>query len=242
MGLLLLFIALTTIGSLIYGDISSLQNNFLKEPKLILVEDKQQFLVGMNITDFSFNYLEEPSAILTKDKLDRLGVFYQQKDLKGLLDGYYKVIIIKLEPIYDISPNDISLKEYLPSVSIDNQILEYILNRPMTKHYAYNILRSDNPIKLFVERNSDLPTGEKEDITKALTAIFNNSQRFKTTLAVIIVKKAFEAGGYASVIKQYKNGNILIYPENFVFKFAKQIPDSLTRGTIEKIKNSFSRR
>lgn len=123
---------------------------------------------------------------------------------KEVLGSHYKIILIRMDAF-----------NALPD-SIEMGGIEII-----SKETLFSLLRSDNPIDDFLGSNDELPEEANDDTT------------FKNVLFFGAFGVLVKERGPFYVLKEYKRGNVLVYPETITFKVIRFLPIS----TAEKIAN-----
>jgi len=60
-----------------------------------------------------------------------------------------------------------------------------------------------------------------------------NNAEFKSFLFILLFQRLIERQGPIIIFTQYKEGNVIIYPETMMFKFVKRIPNILLDRAIK---------
>jgi hypothetical protein len=141
------------------------------------------------------------------DGLAEINTAYTNGELDKVKGDNYKIIIIKLEPMLaEIQSEKISLGNSKGSIS---------------KTEAKDIINSDNAL-LEISRIS---TEQGKNIE--LKQDFGNAEAKSDVFALLVKQLGEEKGSMfgAYLIKGYKSGDIIIYPETALFRLIKFLPD-----------------
>lgn len=209
-GLLTLLILLVS-GFFIVKDIMSFKENFTEQGRsLVILEENGNILTG---------YSMKPSPkFLTAGQISEYSNYLENNEYDKILGDKYKLMIVKLDLVSDLEKEMINLGE----VSLKKESMK-------------NILRSNEPFDLLnnaiAEDNNVLPGAVfdarfKEDSLMLKAAL----------LGTIVDEELLGAENAVNFFKQYKKGNIIIYPETALFKFVKLVPVDWIRSIV---KNAF---
>lgn len=182
----------------IYKDINDLKKNMIDAEKLFLLD-----IDGKIIAGFVSKGVENP---ITLNDVQNINKLYQEKNLKQIRDQYYKILIFKWPAFDEIS--EISDQE-----------------QTITNEEAKNALLSPNPKKLYVDKTAAVK-GEKYRlfIQKEADKQYPTEDSFK---GIVFGLFAAETGKRNLLIPEFKQGNIIIYPEKITLKIVKIFPQDL---------------
>ncbi|MFC1698301.1 hypothetical protein ACFL1H_08250 [Nanoarchaeota archaeon] len=145
----------------IFQDVNDLQTKFPTEPKIFLLKEENQALVGFNVIDFA-NLQQDD--LITADELATISQLLEQKDYKTILGDKYKLFLIDINLIKD----------------------------KLTLQELDAVRDSSTPIEI---------------------------------RASIFLNALDEFQDFTLIIKEYKKGNIDIYPRTILFRAIKWIPN-----------------
>ena len=140
-------------------------------------------------------------------------------ELQSLLDDQ------KLEEIkgdnYKLFIYDVSVIKQLGNIEINN--------KPVTSDELYNFFTTGKEISQITREDLLLGTGLPSD------------EDYKGTLFAYLYEKELKPTKSPILFfKNYKDGNIIVYPESMFFKFTKIIPLSWIEGKLNKLKGSLA--
>jgi hypothetical protein len=196
-------------GLFISADANDFRANFAAIPSLYLLETDGQIVAGIYGT---FSEEGIPSLVGT-EQLNSYQTSYQENDLANIKENYYKVFIIKSEAFDSIT-----------EVRTDGET--------MPKQAIIDLIDSSTPIDDFMEQRN-IP----QDRRSALMSNFQiaNDDEFKSFLFTLLIVESIEEKGPLFIFTEFKQGNVIIYPESAITFFIKEIPFSLLNSLILRI-------
>lgn len=202
------------IGFLVYRDVMDIREKFSTSSKLVMLEDGGEIISAMQMQSFDeegFNFLDE-DWIAHKQEL------FEKRNYKEIIGRNYKMFVIKLETFSDIE--SIEMEEFV-----------------LTNQDIFNILQSDRPSDVFFEVYiKDMELGEMQ---KTLARQQFNEEigqkNIKAMMLGLIFNKALEQEGPLFIINNFKDSNIIVYPETITFKIIKLVPKFAYELAYEKI-------
>ena len=207
-GLITLLILLVT-GFFVGKDIIGFRKNFTEEgSSLVLLEDDGNIITG---------YSMKPSPkFLTAGQIGEYSDYLWNKDYDKILENKYKLMVIRLELVSDLETESISLGEV-----------------NLKKESMANILRSNEPYALFnkaiAEDNDLLPETTFDARLKE-----DNLMLKAALLGTIVDEQLIGPENALTFFRQYKKGNIIIYPKTALFKLVDLIPLDLIKSIVKK--------
>jgi|TARA_B100001971_G_C18131062_1_gene504841 energy-coupling factor transporter transmembrane protein EcfT len=157
--------------------------------------------------------LENDPRSLTQGEVALFSTYLQNNEFDRILKDKFKLMIIKMDLISGLEAESIDLG-----------------TASIKKESMVDVLKSDDPFKSFNEAIF-------EDEFSFDTKLKDDSLEFKASLLSSVVNEELIGTGNAlNFFRQYKEGNLIIYPETPLFKFVKIIPLELIKSVL---KNSF---
>ena len=151
---------------------------------------------------------EKEPEFLTISQITEYQNSFKKQDYKKMLGNNYKMFIIELK-----------------AFDFDDEELDFI-GKKVSKNILYSILKSNDPITLYKS---------KTNVDPALYGIRDHI-KFKSQVFAVLFSEAIEKRGQFFIFSEYKEKNIIIYPETAIFKFIKLIPTSFIKNMFEKTK------
>lgn len=180
------------LGIIIFQEAADLQQNFMTSPKLILMEDGGKLLLGMEIGDIGkLEGGSPPFTLISQEKLQAMEGKLQNNAYQSILDGYYKIFIVKWAIIEKL------VKTRQGPAGIPGEIIAEVLRSPkpldiLTQNQAPGILAAGLPVK---------PEELKAMLLLSLVQGLDLDPLF--------------------LIGEFRQGNIFIYPDSTISNLAK---------------------
>jgi len=162
------------------------------------------------IAGFVTTDFEKKPEFLAISQITEYQNSFKKDDYKKMLGDNYKMFII------DINAFD-----------FDDEELDFI-GKKVSKNILYSVLKSNDPITLYKS---------KTNVDPALYGISDHIE-FKSQVFAVLFNEVIEKSGQFFIFSEYKEKNIIVYPETAVFKFIKLIPTSFIKNMFEKAKDS----
>ncbi len=153
---------------------------------------------------------EEKAEFFTISQITEYQNSFKKQDYKKMLGNDYKMFIIELK-----------------AFDFDDKELDFI-GKKVSKNILYSVLKSNDPITLYKS---------KTNVDPALYGISDHI-KFKSQIFAVLFNDAIEKKGQFFIFSEYKEKNIIVYPETTVFKFIKLIPTSFIKNMFEKTKDN----
>lgn len=194
----------------LYMDAKEFQEKFEASPKLFLLQENDVLLAG-----FSGKLVreDETPVLMTEDELRGFQEDYDQQQYDAMLGANYKLFIVNLTVLNNITGE----------IVVDNNIY--------TKEYLIGLLRSPNPLELFVD---DLAAREnvsasqqgamKEKLLAELKKESPTDAAFKARIFGMLLRQAISEQGPLFILTQFKQGFIRIHKETIIFTTSKYLP------------------
>ncbi len=227
LGILVVFIVTGIVGFLIFDDVKDLVENFPDtENKIIFVlEDK---IIGGIVTQgFDFEKLseEEDFPLIETEEIKELNKNYPN-NLDLVLNDSFKLVIIDSNMIEE-SKLDEEIKEES----------EFIQNLPNNGKDALTIIKQEDSLSYYYEQyliNQGLTEFEIEVMKEAIktdesaSLIFENSNSFRSFLVLLHFTNLANQNPL-SLLGDFGEGKIKVYPETIAIKIAKEVPSIALR-------------
>lgn len=210
-GLIVLLIAIV-FGFYVYSDFNNLKENIVTTDSLFVLKDSDIH------TGFTAKFSDQFSSdyepyLLTEDDISDYNGFYRKGDLESIRGEYYKIFMIK-ESTFD---------------DLDNVLLD---GHNFTKDYIIQLLYSDNPRDSFASDIGQRQGISADDAKKELPEL---DSELKAILFIKLFGEKLDKEGPLFIIREFKKGNIDIYPNTAVVRLAKIFPLSYVDRFIEKV-------
>jgi len=208
----ILSIVLIIAAVMLARDAIDLQQNMKTGDKKFLLEIDHRLEAGITIGNVYEFEKQETFAFL--EDIYELNEYYIDERYDELLGDSYKLFIFKKEAFADVDTVKFNAIELTPEEAF--QIIEH-----------------------FDEREEFARVTGVE--MKFIEALYDSDNKLETFLFARLIFSPLEQEGPFWLIKNIKNGNIVIYPKTITFVLAKLIPNSvfenmLTTEQVEKIK------
>lgn len=210
--LMIVFVA----GSVLFGyyvikDANDFKDKFQTQNNSILLKQvtngEVSFIAGtiINIEEKKFN-------TLNKEQLDDAKNSYNEDKFSELNKKYYKIFVLELESLDNISINKIT----------DHNIE---LNKKDIKEIMISSNAKDTLAQIIAKKTSD----SKNNILKDISA---TDEEIKNYILSYYITEIFNPKDTTEFISQLKNGNIKVYKESALFKAIKLVPKSIINTLI----------
>lgn len=192
-------------------------------PQLFILEENSRMLAGVNDL---FKPDEGIKKALTDDEFSYYSALHEQKDHKAMLGNKYRLFVMSMGAFESLTEEDFRKHE------------EY------TKDFVFMMLRSDNAVEVFVEHMLN-ESGAGEDyeglLREKLLKEAPGKAELKSGFFRVLVSASVKTRGPMFVFKEYKRGNVKIYPETMFFRTIKIMPlsmldqiEGITNGTAKE--------
>ncbi len=200
-------------GTLAYLDARELKQRFPVENKLFLLDLDQHLVAGYVFGKDG----QTPQYIRSFETYQHA---YDEQDFGALLGDNYKLLLIKKEAFESVYPIDFA-------------------GVNLTLEQAFQLLSTENPKKTYTDLLIQTLSSSNQAMAQAFVdKAFKTEAEFKDQLFAVLFSKAILQEGPIYLIREYREGNLLIYPETLAFKTIKKLPDDLFQLVSEKIKLS----
>jgi len=201
----ILLIFLIVLGALIYTDGIKFQENIITTDSLFLFEDNKNIYTGFS-AKFSEQYSEDKKASsINTEELNIISKNYENEDLDSVKNEYYKVFIVNENTFEDLENIE-------------------IFNYNYSKKFIIDLIKSENPIERFADDYSKKTGLKKEFIIEDISKGIKDETEMKGMLFMRLFGTKIENRGALFIIEEYKEKNIMVYPETSVFKAMKLTP------------------
>jgi hypothetical protein len=197
-GLIIIFLIIG--GSSLYLDISGFKENFGKTPNLYLLEKDGQIIAGAS----GFFLKDKEPSFAGKDELELYRQKFSENNLEAIKGDNYKLFIIK-SGVFDS----------IGQVKTDDETI--------SKQKIFELLESETPVNDYLKYKG-ISIDQRDYLLDQLK--IKDSAQFKGLLLALLFKASIEENSSVFIFSQYKQGNIVIYPESALFKLLKLAPSS----------------
>ena len=162
------------------------------------------------IAGFVITDFKKEAEFLALSQITKYQNSFKKQDYKKMLGNNYKMFIIEIK-----------------AFDFDDEEFDFV-GKKVSKNLLYSVLKSNNPIGLYKSETGMDP------------AIYGISDpvEFKSQVFALLFSEAIEKRGQFFIFNEYKEENIIVYPETAVFKFIKLIPTFFIKNMVEKAKDS----
>jgi hypothetical protein len=185
----------------IYKDAADFRQNWQDSDKLVLLEYNGDIEAAIQTT-----FTGDEPLLFDDDGLAEINTAYTNGELDKVKGDNYKILIIKLEPMLaEIESEGIPMGGSIGSIS---------------KEDAGAIITADDAL-------DEIGKFSAEHGDVGFSGNLGNSEAKSAVAALLIRQLAEEKGSMfgAYLIKGYKSGDIIIYPETALFRLIKFLPD-----------------
>ena len=190
-------------GFLIVRDVDDFRKNFTEKGNIVLLEEEGNIITGY--------VMQNNPRFLTQEEIALYSNYLQNKEFDRILEDKFKLMIININLISDLETESISLG-----------------TASIKKESVIDIFESKDPFKAF---NNALAEGSDLEFDPELK---DDNLRFKATLLRTLVNEELIGPENAlNFFRQYKKGNLIIYPETPLFKFVNLIPINLIKSVLK---------
>jgi len=195
----------------VYKDVSDLRENWPVSQKLLLAEKDGKLVAGL-VSSLS-NAGVEPEFV-TAEQLVSLQSSFNNKDFASMIGDNYKLLIMDVDSVLaEVKAEQFSFGE---------------MN--VSRGDVVSILESDDAFvvlvdRLMVDKSSDSKTRaqvEADVVKSAGSQEKVKAMAFGVLIAQLFSEKGPQAGLF--VLKEFKSGGLVVYPETAVFKTIKFVP------------------
>ncbi|MBU3941628.1 MAG: hypothetical protein KKF74_01815 [Nanoarchaeota archaeon] len=162
------------------------------------------------VAGFVATDFEEEAEFLRISQVAEYQNSFKKQDYKKMLGNNQKMFIIDLKA-FDLVDEKVNFN-----------------GKELSKNFLYSVLKSNDPISLYKSETGMDP---------ALNGI-SDPVEFKSQVFAALFSEAIEKKGTFFIFSEYKEKNIIIYPETAVFKFIGLIPTSFIKKMFEEAKDS----
>lgn len=200
---------------LVAQDVSDFKTNFPTSEKIFLLNYNNKITAG-----FSGMLSENttPSFMKSND-IGLYNNYFEKGELKNILGERYSLFIVDKE-------------------AFNNTKLIRFGEEDLTKDFVFSLLNSNSPIEDYAAyyiQIKDLPSSGLGSVKDQIKKQFGSDAEFKGAVFAVLYSESSQKDP-SFLIKEYKKGNVNIYPERLVFKIAKKIP-SFFLDKIIKVEN-----
>jgi len=212
--LVLLVVGAAVFAYFVVKDANDFRSNFTNSSNMFLMKENvngtAKILAGISVNIYNKSF--EP---LNTSQIAEAQNLYNEGKISDLEKNYYKIFVIDIKSIDNISMGNIS----------DNNVR-------LTTDEVKSILRSDNArdeLASVMAGNQDIV---KSDILNDMKV---SNEELKGYLFSYYLGTVFNPANMGQFIMQYKEGNIEIYEQTAMFTAVKLIPQSLIESIVAKV-------
>lgn len=188
---------------LLYQDVADFKTNFPISEKLFLLERDDDLVAGFSGV---LGEDEQPNFVPEAD-LNSYKISFEAGDLETITGDYYKLFIVKSNSFDEITSVEFSEDQ-------------------LSRDFVFDLLDSQNSIDdyaVFYAQNRGISTAALGELKSQMRNQFPSNAEFKGALfATLFSTKTQEDNLF--LFKEYKQDNIIIYPETMLFRTIKKIP------------------
>lgn len=220
----ILLVALAIVVGIVYLDALNLQTKFINDDKTMLFLYEGNIISGAKGKFLDENQIPQ---LYTDSEVENINSLYQQKEFESLKLESYKLIIIDFKVFENIS--EINLVE---DIKLNNiEIKEALNSKETRRNLITKDLEKKNNVKiseLTGQRLEEFNNEIKEGLDSLSESNIRDDSQLKGAIIMSLMQKKSELeNGTGWLIKEFKNKNVIIYPESPVFIAAKYLPDSM---------------
>jgi len=199
------------VGGIVFGyyiikDANTFRNNFGNSSNMFLlkqnIDGKDHMLVGVTI-----NYTNKTFDTLTQDKLSDIEKAYDEGKLNTLTKDYYKIFVIDMSSVDNISLYNISDKNVM-----------------LTKDEMKEVLLSSDARSTFAGIMAQKQHQDKDVVMGQLSA---SSEEIKGYVFSYYLMTVFNTKNMDKFLTEFRDGRIKVYDETTMFTAIKLFPSVL---------------
>lgn len=219
----LLVLIIVSSSILLYLDAKELRDSMGTSTSRILIVQDDKILSGFDMT------LKNISDVtpFSKEQLDDFSTFYKNGNYEYVKGDTYKLIIMSINSFNN------SLEENI----------EFLDGKTIQKNVFFDLLKSDNATEFYVENilSKLIISDDDEKIENVKESLRNNIRydddyKFKGMISNLVFTKLV-VDDTEKIIKEFKNKNVIIYPETFILKIIRFLPDDAIKSRLSLIKD-----
>ena len=209
---MILLLASGALAYSVFNDFNDMKQNFFTEPKLLVMKNNGRVIGAFSSTDSDSepNFLDESQFQAVENSI-------QTNDFSQLETKYYKIIVVDSDSFASLKNVEIG----------DTQF---------THDEVVSIIDSSEPIETFLKyeltkNNQTADNAAIQGMKQKILEAKETPSSFRAKIFSIMFGDAIKTEGASFLLKQYKEGNIMFYPETITFSIVKLVPDVI----VEKI-------
>ncbi|MBD3313015.1 hypothetical protein GF345_01075 [Candidatus Woesearchaeota archaeon] len=198
-------IVISIFGILAVMDANDFKEKFPEEPNLFLLVEEGDILAGAK----NLMHPTEPEPITSEEA----AVYQQLLDSSGydsIVGKNYKVFLVSMDTFDSLAEGEIA-------------------DSGFTKEDAVEALHNDDLRAWLIDKSleqAEIPDEYHDRVMQQLEEEIPSEQDIRASMFFLLLGGASQESGPAFIIKEFKNGNIEVYPETMLFRFIKIVPES----------------
>lgn len=205
----IIFLLSAVFGAIAFLDAKDFADKSKGPGQVFILSENGRMLAGAKDL---FMQNESTNKTLSDKESSIYSSAYAEKDYQKMLSGNYKLFIFDMKAFDSLSDDD--LKEF----------------QGITKDSLFRILRSENAVDEYADdviKRSGVPKEQEELVRKQIISESQGEAETRSKLFIILFISSVKSKGTASIIGQYRQGNIGIYPKTMLFRALKVMPQSV---------------
>lgn len=225
-----MFVIFAIVAVFVYLDLSKLAKDFPVKQSVFAFDNNGNISTAFFITFPNKSDVMQGVRMLSQQQIDDLNAKFTQKDYAAMLDGNYKLVIVKRK----------SLEDNLPVALEFNKIF-------YSRDEIISIITQPNGFDLFFDKffqESKFPAGvDKETVKERLLQELklSNANDIKSYMFIFAFVTGVLGGSQGSplntitLLEQYQKGYIIVYPETISLKMFKLVPFSTVKNIMQDL-------
>ncbi|MBT3407120.1 hypothetical protein HN415_00385, partial [Candidatus Woesearchaeota archaeon] len=192
---------------ILYMDYTSLRDGFGEEKTMFILEDNGVILTGLT----SEKNEEIIYHVFTTEELIIINEKFKDDNLKEVKGESKRLFIVNVN-FFDALDEDVTF------------VGQYV--DKMKKETIKKVMVSATPLESYIDLsiiNDSIKDEEKVNLSEE----FRTDEDFRSSLFLLSTNEILEEKGVKYIYKEYKNGNVVVYPKTMVFFLIKVMPSWL---------------
>lgn len=222
---LLLVVALAIVSFIVIRDAGSFTESFFGSDKLLLLEHEGEIISGSFLRVISSD--EKPAGLIAEE-LAHINSIYNPKNLSSIHENGTFLMLMSYDFLEENLPGSV---EFGGSLSSGGEGTEAApLNATpaapsFSRQELLDAILSEQPSGLVAEKSVQEPgsDAQKEMIRSHLLEA-STEEDIRAELFLLAFSSILEERGFPFLVKEMKEGNLRIYPDNSALKAARLVP------------------
>lgn len=206
-GLFIILFVVGCFGLVLYMDYSNLRDGLGQDKAMFILEDNGVILTGLMIEKQN----ETTYHLFGSDELVSINEKYLEDDFKGIKDEAKRLYIVNID--------------FFDTLNDDVQFIDQFIDK-VKKETIKKVMTSATPLESYIDLNPD-NVSAKEKEKAEFDEMFKTQEDFRSAMFLLSTNQIIEQEGVEYIYKEYKKGNVTVYPKTMVFFLINLMPSWL---------------